>query len=58
MHIPHFIFHEIHLFSVIPVSYNEKTKTITIADRKGSYPGMLQKEIFISLLFHQRTQKI
>jgi len=33
-------------FSIIPIKYNEATKTITIDDRKGSFKGMLQKRIF------------
>jgi alpha-D-xyloside xylohydrolase len=34
------------LYSNIPFSYNESTKTLTIGDRKGSYPGMLTKRVF------------
>ena len=33
-------------FSIIPIKYNEATKTITIGDRKGSFNGMLQKRVF------------
>lgn len=33
-------------FSIIPIKYNEATRTITIGDRKGSFNGMLQKRIF------------
>jgi alpha-D-xyloside xylohydrolase len=33
-------------FSIIPIKYNEATKTITIDDRQGSFNGMLQKGIF------------
>jgi alpha-D-xyloside xylohydrolase len=33
-------------FSEIPISYNEATKTLTVADRKGSFNGMLQKRKF------------
>jgi alpha-D-xyloside xylohydrolase len=33
-------------FSIIPVKYNEKAKTITIGDRKGTFNGMLQTRIF------------
>ncbi|MEP7377415.1 MAG: TIM-barrel domain-containing protein [Chitinophagaceae bacterium] len=33
-------------FSVIPIKYNETTKTITIGDRKGSFNGMLSKRVF------------
>jgi alpha-D-xyloside xylohydrolase len=33
-------------FSEIPISFNESTQTLTIADRKGSFNGMLQKRKF------------
>jgi alpha-D-xyloside xylohydrolase len=33
-------------FSIIPIKYNEVTKTISIGERKGSFNGMLQKRIF------------
>jgi alpha-D-xyloside xylohydrolase len=33
-------------YSIIPIKYNEATKTITVGDRKGSFRGMLQKRIF------------
>ena len=33
-------------FSIIPIKYNEATKTITVGDRKGSFNGMLQKRTF------------
>ena len=33
-------------FSVIPIKYNEATKTLTIGDRKGSFDGMNPKKTF------------
>ena len=33
-------------FSIIPIKYNEATKTLTIDDQKGSFNGMLQKRVF------------
>ncbi len=33
-------------FSIIPVSYNEATKTVTIGDRRGTFNEMLQKRMF------------
>jgi alpha-D-xyloside xylohydrolase len=33
-------------FTTIPFNYDENTKTLTIGDRKGSYPGMLTKRAF------------
>ncbi len=34
------------MFSTIPINYNEATKTLTVQDRKGSFPGMLQQRTF------------
>jgi alpha-D-xyloside xylohydrolase len=33
-------------YTTIPFQYNESTKTLTIGDRKGAYPGMLSKRTF------------
>lgn len=33
-------------YATIPFQYEEGTKMLTIGDRKGSYPGMLQKRTF------------
>jgi alpha-D-xyloside xylohydrolase len=33
-------------YAIIPIKYNEASKTITIGDRKGSFNGMLSKRIF------------
>ena len=33
-------------FAIIPIKYNEATKTVTVGDRKGSFSGMLQKRTF------------
>jgi alpha-D-xyloside xylohydrolase len=30
-------------YSIIPLSYKEETKTLTMGERKGSFPGMLEK---------------
>lgn len=35
------------MFSVIPLSWNEAKHTLTIGQRKGSFPGMLQSRTFI-----------
>jgi alpha-D-xyloside xylohydrolase len=34
------------LFSTINMRYSENTKTLTIDDRKGNFPGMLEKRVF------------
>ncbi|MEW6202623.1 MAG: TIM-barrel domain-containing protein, partial [bacterium] len=34
------------VYAIIPIRWDEKTKTLTIGDCKGSFPGMLEKRIF------------
>lgn len=34
------------LYSTIPIIYDEKTGSLSIGERKGSYPGMLSKRVF------------
>ena len=44
-------------FSIIPIKYNEATKTITVGDRKGSFNGMLQKRTFrINFITPKKTK--
>ena len=46
-------------FSIIPIKYDEATKTITINDRKGSFNGMLQQRIFqFNIISHKRTKSL
>lgn len=46
-------------FSIIPLKYNEATKTITLGDRKGSFTGMLQKRIFrISIISPNKAKRL
>ena len=33
-------------FATIPLTYNEKAKTLTIGERKGTFPGMLAQRTF------------
>jgi alpha-D-xyloside xylohydrolase len=33
-------------FSKVPFDYNEKTKTLSIGNRTGDYPGMLKTRTF------------
>ncbi|MCQ2196172.1 MAG: DUF5110 domain-containing protein, partial [Bacteroidaceae bacterium] len=33
-------------YANIPISYNEATKTLTIGERKGEFPGMLKTRTF------------
>jgi alpha-D-xyloside xylohydrolase len=34
------------MFATIQIDYNERERTLTIFDRKGEFPGMLQKRTF------------
>ena len=34
------------VYSMIPMEYDDETRTLTIGDRKGSFPGMLEKRTF------------
>jgi alpha-D-xyloside xylohydrolase len=44
-------------FAIIPIKYNEATKTVTVGDRKGSFNGMLQKRTFrINFIVPNRTK--
>jgi alpha-D-xyloside xylohydrolase len=46
-------------FSIIPVKYNEATKTITVGDRKGSFNGMLPKRTFrINIITPNATKRL
>lgn len=38
--------YEKHIYSTIELEWDDKTKTLTIDNRKGSYPGMLKSRIF------------
>ena len=45
-------------YSVIQFSWNDKTHTLTIGDRLGSYPGMLQNRRFAVVLPDGRQQVV
>ena len=45
-------------YSVILFSWNEKTRTLTIGDRQGSYPGMLQNRQFTVVLPDGKQQTV
>jgi len=42
-------------YAVIPISWNDKSKTLTIGDRKGEFDGMLKKRTFNIVLVNQTT---
>ncbi len=45
-------------YSVILFSWNEKTRTLTIGDRQGSYPGMLLNRLFTVVLPDGKQQTV
>lgn len=38
-------------YSIIPINYNEQTKTLTIGKRKGGFAGMINKRTFKVVVF-------
>ncbi|HEY4786304.1 MAG TPA: TIM-barrel domain-containing protein [Bacteroidales bacterium] len=42
-------------YSVIPLSYNEDTKTLTLGKRKGTYPGMQKQKVFQIMVVSKST---
>ncbi len=38
------------LYAVIPISWNDKSRTLTIGKRSGTFPGMLNKRTFRAVL--------
>ena len=46
------------VFATIPFQWNDKNRTLTIGDRKGTYPGMLQARRFIVVLPNGTRQTV
>jgi alpha-D-xyloside xylohydrolase len=40
-------------YALIPFSWNDKTKILTVGDRKGTFDGMLKKRTFHVVLVNQ-----
>jgi alpha-D-xyloside xylohydrolase len=38
------------VYTTIPISWNDRTRTLTIGSRQGSYPGMLNQRQFTIVL--------
>jgi alpha-D-xyloside xylohydrolase len=38
--------HQNGVYAIIPIRWNEKTQTLTIGERKGRFPGMLEQRTF------------
>ena len=34
-------------YSIIPISYNDVSKSLTISERQGEYDGMLKERVFV-----------
>ena len=34
------------MYAMIPMEYDDETRTLTIGERKGSFPGMLEERTF------------
>ena len=46
------------VYSIIQFSWNDKMHTLTISDRQGSYPGMLQNRQFVIILPDGKQQAV
>jgi alpha-D-xyloside xylohydrolase len=46
------------VYSIIQFSWNDKMHTLTIGDRQGSYPGMLQNRQFVIILPDGKQQAV
>ena len=46
------------IYSVIPISWKERTRTLTIGNRKGTYPGMLEKRQFTIITPDGRKENV
>lgn len=46
------------IFATIDFSWNEAAKTLTISDRKGKFPGMLQQRIFNIVLISDSVEDV
>ena len=45
-------------YSIIPMTWSEKTKTLTIGERKGSYKGMIEERTFKVVLPDGKTESV
>ena len=46
------------VYATIPISWSERTRTLTIGERKGSYPGMLEKRSFTVITPDGKSQTV
>ena len=46
------------IYATIPISWSERTHTLTIGERKGNYPGMLEQRSFNIITPDGNTQRV
>lgn len=46
------------IYSNIPISWNERSRTLTIGERKGTYPGMIEERKFTIITPDGRQQTV
>ena len=46
------------VYTLIPMTWNDKTQTLTIGQRKGQYPGMLSQRTFTIVLPNGKVQTV
>ena len=46
------------VYTTVLFSWNDRSRTLTIGDRKGQYPGMLQKRQFTVVLPDGTTKTV
>ncbi|MDE5954275.1 MAG: DUF5110 domain-containing protein, partial [Duncaniella sp.] len=45
-------------YSKIVFSWNDKTRTLTVADRQGEYPGMLSNRTFKVVVADKKSKTV
>ena len=46
------------VYTLIPMTWNDKTQTLTIGQRQGQYPGMLSQRTFTIVLPNGKVQTV
>ena len=41
------------MYGMIPMEYDDETRTLTIGERKGSFPGMLEERTFTVVVVNE-----
>lgn len=45
-------------YSMIPMTYDEASRTLVIGDRQGEYPGMLKSRVFNVVFVDKKNPKV